>query len=110
VQSKITYTDKGGVLESPVLVTSPLYAAGLEQGDVLLTIDGQRATQRSVLAALTNRKPGEKLEIEFEQHNNTRTATVTLAEDPTLSVVTFEEAGKTVTKAIRDFRQSWLKK
>ena len=110
VQSKITYTDKGGVLDSPVLVTSPLYAAGLEQGDVLLTINGQRATERSVLAALTNRKPGEELEIEFEQHNNSKTATVTLAEDPTLSVVPFEEAGKPVTKAIRDFRQSWLKK
>jgi predicted metalloprotease with PDZ domain len=87
-----------------------LYAAGLEQGDVLLTIDGQRATQSSVQAALNARKPGDKLEIEFAQHNDTRTATVTLAEDPTLSVVTFEEAGKPVTKPIRDFRQAWLKK
>jgi predicted metalloprotease with PDZ domain len=110
VQNKITYTAQGGVLESPVLVTSPLYAAGLEQGDVLLTVDGQRATQSSVQAALNARKPGDKLEIEFVQHNNTRTATVTLAEDPTLRVVTFEEAGKPITKPIRDFRQAWLKK
>ena len=110
VQSKITYTNAGGVLDAPVLTTSPLYAAGLEQGDVLLTVDGERATESRVQAALNRRKPGDKLEIEFAQHNETKTATLTLAEDPTLSVVTFEEAGKPVTKAIRDFRQAWLKK
>jgi predicted metalloprotease with PDZ domain len=109
VPPKITFTDKGGVLESPVLVTSPLYAAGLQQGDIILTVDGQRATQSSLSAALNRRKPGEMLEIEFEQYGAVKAASLKLTEDPQLTVTTFEEAGKPVSKAIRDFRQAWLK-
>jgi predicted metalloprotease with PDZ domain len=106
---KITFTDKGGVLESPVLVTSSLYAACLQQGDIILMVDGQRATQSSLSAALNRRKPGETLEIEFEQYGAVKAASLKLTEDPQLTVTTFEEAGKPVSKAIRGFRQAWLK-
>jgi len=105
----IRYDDGQATIVSPTLIGTPLYDAGLDRGDRILRIAGRPVTSAQDLeAALAGRKPGESVAIEFEQRGRTRTATLTLAEDPRLEIVTFERAGRPVTSEIRKFREAWL--
>ncbi|UOQ74621.1 PDZ domain-containing protein [Hymenobacter cellulosilyticus] len=91
------------------LVGSPLYQAGLDREDVLRKIDGQRlSSAKAVQELLAAHKPGDVVPVEYRTRGGIRTAQVTLAEDPTLEVVTNETAQKPVTKAMKKFRADWL--
>ncbi|HET7321031.1 MAG TPA: PDZ domain-containing protein [Longimicrobiaceae bacterium] len=97
------------VLVGATHVGTPLYEAGLERGDVIVSVDGRPvSTAAEVEAAFGAHRPGDQVKVEFEQRAGRRTATVTLVPDPTLEVVTFEQAGRSVTPAIERFRESWL--
>lgn len=97
------------IIASPPLIGSPLYEAGLDRGDRILALDGKSiTTAEDIASVLTARKPGDVVEITFEQRGRTRTVPLTLAEDDRLEVVTYEAAGKSVTKAMRQFRNDWL--
>ncbi|PJJ59190.1 M61 family metallopeptidase [Hymenobacter chitinivorans] len=91
------------------LVGSPLYQAGLDREDVLRKIDGQRlSSAKAVQELLAAHKPGDVVPVEYRTRGGIRTTQVTLAEDPTLEVVTNETAKKPVTKAMKKFRDDWL--
>ncbi|GAA4017607.1 M61 family metallopeptidase [Hymenobacter fastidiosus] len=91
------------------LVGSPLYQAGLDREDVVRKIDGQRLTSAKALPELlAAHKPGDVLTVEYRTRGGIRTAPVTLAEDPTLEVVTYETARRPVTRAMKKFRAEWL--
>ncbi|RYU82206.1 M61 family peptidase [Hymenobacter persicinus] len=91
------------------LVGSPLYQAGLDREDVLRKVDGQRLTSAKTLTELVAaHKPGDVVAVEYRTRGGIRTAQVTLAEDPSLEVVTYEAAKKPVTKAMKKFRTEWL--
>ncbi len=106
---RLTYTDQGAMVVSQVLVNSPLYKAGLEQGDIILTINGKSASAQHIGSIPGTFKPGDKAEVTFTQMGKRKTSTVTFAEDPQLEVVTAESTGSTVTKTEQQFRQWWLK-
>ena len=84
----------------------PLYAAGIEQDDEMRDIDGQRIVADSdVSAALARHKPGDRVSITFvDRARRTKTATITLAENPALEVVPAESP----TAAQKAFRDAWL--
>ena len=108
-QVSFDYEEDGAIIRGNTLVGSPLYKAGLGKGDKILTLDGKMLKSTSDWQALTNnRKPGDKIEVEFEQRGQTRTATLSLMEDPRLEVVLFEDAGKELSAAQQAFRTSWL--
>jgi predicted metalloprotease with PDZ domain len=91
------------------LVGSPLYEAGIEAGDRIVSIDGTPATRAEQLAEFAAaHRPGDVARVAFHQRGSDRTATITLVEDPTLEVVTFEAAGRPVSEEIRRFRAAWL--
>jgi len=97
------------VLQSGTLVGSPLYQAGLERADVILSMDGQSlASALAFQNIISSHKPGDQVSIRYQQRGETKTATATLIEDPSLQVVTYEEAGMPVNKKIKAFRDSWL--
>jgi predicted metalloprotease with PDZ domain len=102
--------EKGAiVVESPTLVGTPLYEAGVERGDTILAIGGVvPASDEELAALLADYRPGGVLEIEFEQRGERRTVGLTLREDPRLEVTTYESAGLDVTDEIRAFRADWL--
>jgi S1-C subfamily serine protease len=88
---------------------SPLYRAGLTAGDTIVSLDGRPvATQEAMAAVLAARKPGDAVPIVFAGVAGRRTATLQVAENPVLQVVTYEAAGRPVNRAIRAFRESWL--
>lgn len=96
-------------LQAGPLVGTPVYEAGLDRGDRLLTIDGREATGAAVVAeVLAAHRPGDRVPVTFESRGTTLTATLALAESPRVEVVTFEEAGREPTAAQRAFRARWL--
>ena len=101
---------RGGIrVATLVAPTWPLYAAGIEQDDELREVDGQRVTSDAdVFGVLARHKPGDSITIVFaDRTGSSRSARVTLAEDPHVEVVPAEQGG-TLTPAQRAFRDRWL--
>ena len=87
---------------------TPAYAAGLDRGDLVVSIDGQAATMAAWQAVL-RRRPGEVVRLTIERRDGTRAAvTLTLAADPTIQVVAAETIGP-LSDAARSFRDAWLR-
>ncbi|OWP63251.1 peptidase M61 [Hymenobacter amundsenii] len=90
-------------------VGSPLYAAGLDREDVILRLDGQRISSgKSFQQRLGEHKPGDVVQLEARTRTGVRTVPVTLIEDPTLEVITYEEAKQPLSRAQKKFRAAWL--
>lgn len=102
--------EKGAiVVETPTLVGTPLYEAGVERGDTILSVAGVvPASDEEMAELLTEYRPGDVLDIEFEQRGKRHVIGMTLQEDPRLEVTTYESAGLAVTDEIRAFRTDWL--
>ncbi len=99
------------ILSGGTAVGSPAYVAGLDRGDKILLLDGKKiGAAGDIDSILSKRKPGEVIVVECLQRGEVRKLSVTLAENPKWEVVTFEKAGKAVTPAIAEFRESWLGK
>lgn len=104
------YTEKEGLLiEGNTLRGTPLYDAGLDLNDKILSIDNQDIRTVSDLNKLLDRmQPGATVSVRYLHRLTERTAKLALGEDPAESVVTFEAAGMPVTPAIAQFRKNWL--
>ncbi|HSN10296.1 MAG TPA: PDZ domain-containing protein, partial [Hanamia sp.] len=102
-------TDNGLEISTNTLKDQPIYNAGLDVDDVITELDGRPVTSaediQSVLAA---HQPGDKISVKYIHREVPNEAIITLQEDPSLKVVTYEAEGKTVTNAIKDFRKAWL--
>src|SRR5262249_39156302 len=90
---------------SPVPFDTPLYAAGVDEGDTIVTIDGERATM-AVWNAIGNRKVGDQVQLGIVRRGGaTVTKTITLQQDPTAQQrVTVENPRPAQTA----FRDAWL--
>ena len=99
----------GARITSPTLIGSPLYDAGLDRDDVILALDGAPLTSDSAWQAFrASHKPGDVVEVRYRGRGRESMVHATLAADPRLEVVTYEEAGLPVTDAMQKFRQGWL--
>jgi predicted metalloprotease with PDZ domain len=103
-------TEGGSVIVAgPVLVGTSLYEAGVAPGDRIVAIDGRTVDSADALTAIVNgKRPGEPIEITFEQRRVRRTAAVPTGEDRALEVLLYEKAGREVTDTMRQFRSAWL--
>ena len=101
---------EGGVaVDAPPAPGTPAYAAGLEQGDVLLTLGGMpTGNVADVTALLAAHKPGDRVAIRWRQRGVERAGTLRLAANPAFSVVRAETVGTAVTPAQLAFRKAWL--
>jgi len=94
---------------APTLTGSPAYAAGLDQGDELLSVAGVALTSPEDLPkALAEHKPGDEVELVFKRRGQDVHAKATLTEDPRLEVVPVEKSGGTLTDPQKHFRDAWL--
>jgi predicted metalloprotease with PDZ domain len=94
---------------APTLTGSPAYAAGLDQGDELLSVAGVALTSPEDLPkALAEHKPGDEVELVFKRRGQDVHAKATLTEDPRLEVVPVEKSGGTLTDTQKRFRDAWL--
>jgi predicted metalloprotease with PDZ domain len=100
---------EGLLIERNTLRGTPIYDAGLDVDDKIISIDNQDIRTYSDLAAVLDRlQPGNPVNIRYQHRNEERTARITPRENSGLLVESFETAGLAVTPAISQFRQSWL--
>ncbi|MEZ4700448.1 MAG: PDZ domain-containing protein [Rhodothermales bacterium] len=106
---QLEYSKAGADVSSTTIKGSPLYEAGVGAGDRILKLDGKALTSDAVYQQAKDRhKPGDTVEIVYEQRGQTVTRSLTFVEDPRVEVAPFEDAGRPVTAAQKAFRAAWL--
>lgn len=92
-----------------VSIGSPIYQAGLDKDDVVISVDGVNTTSAAeVEQAVSKRRPGDMMPIVYERRGRRVTSTIRLIPDPGVELVTAEEAKQPVTPAQKSFRDAWL--
>ena len=108
-QVGLGFDEEGAVIRGNTTKGSPIYEAGLDRGDRIVSVDGRPVTSREAWSEILNdKRPGDELQVRYESRGSSRTATVRLTSDPRLEVVTFEAAGLRVDTDVRRFRNAWL--
>ena len=100
----------GGVrVGSGTLIGGPLYAAGVDMGDVIQEIDGHKTlSPQDINEIISSHAPGDSVTLAYAARDGRHRARVALAADPAREIVPFEEAGRPLTDAMRRLRESWL--
>src|SRR5471032_165163 len=99
---------EGGHISADVPANSPAYAAGLDRDDTVTQVGGDRVSSlEEINAVLSRRKPGDRVSVNYlDRTSASKSATVTLAENPHLEIV--ETPRATLTPEQRAFRDRWL--
>ena len=102
--------DQDGTITTLLDWGCPAFEAGLDQGDMILALDGKTLDSRTTVASVLKlHKPGDRLGVSFRRRNGTTgTATITLRENPEMEVVAVESNGGTLTADQKQFRSAWL--
>jgi predicted metalloprotease with PDZ domain len=91
------------------LAGSPAYVAGIDAGDVIVSVGGHAvASVDSAMAQIAAHRPGDELQVGLRSRTGPRTVTVRLTEDPALAVVPVEALGLPLSDSMRALRQAWL--
>jgi len=96
-------------IQASTVQGTPIYKAGLDAGDVIMKADGKEITDaKSFTDIVASKNVGDKLVVNYKNRTGDHETTIILEENPALEVVTFEKAGKTLTKEQETFRSAWL--
>jgi predicted metalloprotease with PDZ domain len=99
----------GAVVGSGTIAGTPVYAAGVEAGDRILSADGTPVrSEAEWTALLAAHAPGDEVPLVFRRRGREVRATLRLAPVPLVDVIPMELAGQTPTEAQRAFRAGWL--
>ena len=105
----LSASDRGLEFGATVLEDTPAYGAGLSSGDRLMVVDGSAmGAVRDLEDVLSRHQPGDTVSVSFGSQGKVATASLRLGSNPRIEVITFEEAGRPVTPAIRVFRAGGL--
>ncbi len=100
---------EGLPIQSSTIMGTPIYKAGLDAGDVILKADGKEIKDAQAFNDIVaGKNVGDKIIVNYKNRTGEHEATITLEENPYLEVVTFEKAGKELTKDQETFRNNWL--
>ena len=90
---------------------SGLYKAGIDRGDQIMTLDGEKIGDMATLEAIMRRHtPADLVPVRVRNRAGIeRTTQVVLTEDPNVLVQPMESVEKmTATQAQKDMRAAWL--
>jgi predicted metalloprotease with PDZ domain len=108
-QFRLNWQEGKGVVAAPTQVGTPIYEAGVDAGDELVSIDGRELKSDDDLrAAREGKKPGDSVTIVYDQRGERKTRSVKLVETPNLELVKYEKAGLTATPEMLKLREEWL--
>ena len=104
-----TSGDEGVAILTSTVQGTPVYKAGLDAGDVILKADGKDIkSEQDFDDVVAAKNIGDKIVVNYKNRTGSHETTITLAENPILEIVTFEKAGKTLSKEQETFRNNWL--
>ena len=107
--AKISYEGGTVTIASQTEVGSPIYKAGLDKGDEILSIGGSAISNAKEMQQLLKRhEAGDQLEITYRSLGIEKEGQVQLAENPALEMIPYEEMDKQLTPEMKQFRQDWL--
>jgi len=107
-QAKVS-GNEGVAIVTSTFVGTPIYNAGLDAGDIILNVDGKAVNDEQTFnGIIASKNIGDKVTVNYKNRTGNHDATITLAENPYLEVVTFESAGKEISKDQQAFRSAWL--
>ena len=93
----------------PTAYGSPLYEAGIAQGDVIVSLDGRPVASASALERLLrDKRPGDRVTLAFRRLGRELEAPATLEADRRVELVPVEATGTSLPPAQRAFREAWL--
>ncbi|POY39029.1 peptidase M61 [Solitalea longa] len=102
-------TYRGLKIASATQKGSPLYEAGLDINDIILSVDGQNISDFSAFQRLiAGHNVGDRLTIVYDHRGTNNSTILTLQENPYLTAITYEQAGLDVTAAMKKLREEWL--
>ena len=105
----LDFSDGTARIATPTVEDTPLYLAGADRGDELLTFDGAAIAGSSRLEeAVQRRRPGDTVPLSIRRRGVVQTLTLTVGEDPRLQLVPVERTGRPLNAAERAFRNAWL--
>ncbi len=106
----LTFSGGGARVSGAVIIDSPLYKAGIDRDDLIVSIAGTPVTtQDTINQLLGQQQPGAKLPIRFVRRSGeTVNGTIVPEEDENIEIVPVEQAGGTLTDAQKRFRDDWL--
>jgi len=91
------------------IIGTPIYKSGLDVGDIILKADGKDVKDAQAFNdIIATKNIGDKIIVNYKNRTGEHETTVVLEESPYLEVVTFEKAGKELTKEQTEFRNKWL--
>ncbi|WP_299818895.1 PDZ domain-containing protein [uncultured Pontibacter sp.] len=105
----LKYAKDGATISNGTYVTSAAYKAGLDRGDVILTIDGRKLkSEKDLDKVLGKHKVGDTVAVTFTRHGQTRSTNLALEENLTLELVPYESINKELTPEMQAYRTAWL--
>lgn len=106
---QVQFEEGSTKISSNTVIGTPLYNAGLDFDDVIVSIDGKLVARPADISEILNtHKIGDVVNIQYKHREETKTTSLTLAENPNLIVVTYEQAGLNMTSEMMKFRTGWL--
>ncbi len=88
----VRFQNGKATVASDVIMGSPLYEAKISLGDQLISIDGvMLVNDGSIGNILGDKKPGDRVEIVYNQMGMEKKATIALMEDPSMSLQIVDE-------------------
>jgi S1-C subfamily serine protease len=83
LQTQWGLSRSAGILVASVTNGGPAAKAGIEQGDIIVKVDGEEMIESpDLLVAIRDKKPGDKVEVTIDRNGATSVITVTLEERP----------------------------
>lgn len=98
-------------ISGDVKIGSPAYKANLERGDEVLTINGQKTSDKNTFSDfLAKSKVGDEVSVAFKRFGKEHLTKVVLEKDPRYQIQSYEKIGKELTDEIMTKRNDWLRK
>jgi len=83
LQEQFSLSRSSGILVASLVPGGPAVKAGIQQGDIIVTIDDEQMREATdLMGAIRNKKPGEQVQVTVDRNGETLSIEVTLEERP----------------------------
>lgn len=106
---QVKFVENTTIISNNTIIGTPLYNAGLDVDDAITQLDGKLVARAAdINEILKSHKPGDAINIQYKHRTDTKTATITLGENPAVILMPYELSNGKLSDEMTAFRNSWL--